>query len=225
MRHMVRLALVALGGVMVLIGLMAGASTGSAAGPVLAGTPTATITATVVSTVTVVRNANLRAGPGTSYAVVGSVKAGASLVVTGTNAAGDWLQLQDGKWVAAFLVKPLSSTGSAGGEGQPATATPTAVATKAGAATVTPVPATATSVPPTVAPPTATGAPVGCGGGCTEPPSGCVIKGNVNRDGERIYHTLSSKSYEKTKVNLAEGDRWFCTEDEALAAGFRAPRN
>jgi endonuclease YncB( thermonuclease family) len=48
--------------------------------------------------------ANLRAGPGTSYARIGSVAAGATLAVTGRNGAGDWLQLADGTWIAAFLV-------------------------------------------------------------------------------------------------------------------------
>jgi micrococcal nuclease len=48
--------------------------------------------------------ANLRAGPGTGYARVGSVAAGATLAVAGRNTAGDWLQLADGSWIAAFLV-------------------------------------------------------------------------------------------------------------------------
>ncbi len=49
-------------------------------------------------------NANLRQGPGTEYAVVGGVAAGRPLAVVGRNAAGDWLQLDDGAWIAAFLV-------------------------------------------------------------------------------------------------------------------------
>jgi hypothetical protein len=54
---------------------------------------------------TVTRDANLRAGPGTTFAVVGSARAGSSVVVSGTNPAGDWYQLDDGKWIAAFLVR------------------------------------------------------------------------------------------------------------------------
>ena len=53
----------------------------------------------------------------------------------------------------------------------------------------------------------------------------CLIKGNVNSEGERIYHTLESRYYEATEVRPEEGDQWFCTEAEAQAAGFRAPRN
>jgi endonuclease YncB( thermonuclease family) len=57
-----------------------------------------------------------------------------------------------------------------------------------------------------------------------EAPEGCAIKGNINRDGERIYHTpWGSQWYERTKVTESKGDRWFCDEAEALAAGWRAP--
>ena len=49
-------------------------------------------------------NANLRGGPGTGFPVVGGVKAGDVLEATARNQAGDWLQLADGAWIAAFLV-------------------------------------------------------------------------------------------------------------------------
>jgi hypothetical protein len=48
----------------------------------------------------------------------------------------------------------------------------------------------------------------------------CIIKGNVNRKGERIYHRPGSASYAQVNMNAA-GKRWFCTEDEAQAAGWR----
>lgn len=50
------------------------------------------------------RNANLRAGPGTNYAVVGGVVAEESLTVQGSNPDGTWYRLRDGSWIAAFLV-------------------------------------------------------------------------------------------------------------------------
>lgn len=50
------------------------------------------------------RNANLRGGPGTNYPVVGGVSAGDALDVVARNPAGDWLQLRNGNWIAAFLV-------------------------------------------------------------------------------------------------------------------------
>jgi hypothetical protein len=42
----------------------------------------------------------------------------------------------------------------------------------------------------------------------------CIIKGNVNRKGERIYHRPGGASYAQVNMNAA-GKRWFCTEDEA----------
>jgi len=55
------------------------------------------------------------------------------------------------------------------------------------------------------------------------PDSECPIKGNINRKGVRIYHAPWSRSYSRTKINTAKGERWFCNEAEALAAGWRAP--
>ena len=52
----------------------------------------------------------------------------------------------------------------------------------------------------------------------------CVIKGNINRRGDRIYHTLESPHYAGTKINTAGGERWFCSVEEAEMAGWRAPR-
>jgi len=55
------------------------------------------------------------------------------------------------------------------------------------------------------------------------PDRACPIKGNINRHNERIYHTPWSNDYAKTKIDIASGERWFCSEDEAIAAGWRAP--
>jgi endonuclease YncB( thermonuclease family) len=53
---------------------------------------------------------------------------------------------------------------------------------------------------------------------------GCYIKGNINSEGERIYHTPESSSYRNTEIDEAKGERWFRTESEARAAGWRPPR-
>ena len=45
--------------------------------------------------------------------------------------------------------------------------------------------------------------------------SDCLIKGNINSRGERIYHPLSSPWYSRTKINESKGERWFCSEEEA----------
>lgn len=57
-----------------------------------------------------------------------------------------------------------------------------------------------------------------------EAPSGCPIKGNLSRKGERIYHAPWSHWYGRTRVNEENGERSFCSEAEAVAAGWRAPR-
>ena len=42
------------------------------------------------------------------------------------------------------------------------------------------------------------------------PDPNCPIKGNIDRDGKRIYHTpWGSRFYDKTKINPAKGERWF----------------
>jgi hypothetical protein len=50
---------------------------------------------------------------------------------------------------------------------------------------------------------------------------GCVIKGNISSSGERIYHVPGQRYYDKTLINGLQGERWFCTEQEAIAAGWR----
>jgi endonuclease YncB( thermonuclease family) len=52
----------------------------------------------------------------------------------------------------------------------------------------------------------------------------CKIKGNISAKGEKIYHLPGSRSYDRTAINEATGERWFCSEDEAIAAGWRTPR-
>jgi endonuclease YncB( thermonuclease family) len=49
----------------------------------------------------------------------------------------------------------------------------------------------------------------------------CAIKGNIARDGERIYHVPGGRYYGVTVMDVAAGERWFCTEAEAVAAGWR----
>jgi endonuclease YncB( thermonuclease family) len=51
-------------------------------------------------------------------------------------------------------------------------------------------------------------------------PNGCAIKGNVTARG-RIYHMPWRPWYGKIRIDEAKGKRWFCTEAEAVAAGWR----
>lgn len=57
--------------------------------------------------------ANIRSGPGTNYAVVDQAQAGQTLTVVGCNADCSWFQLDNGNWIAGFLVDLVSATGSA----------------------------------------------------------------------------------------------------------------
>ncbi|SDI50707.1 thermonuclease family protein [Lutimaribacter saemankumensis] len=52
-------------------------------------------------------------------------------------------------------------------------------------------------------------------------PAGCVIKGNISSKGRRIYHMPGQEWYSRTRINTAKGERWFCSEAEARAAGWR----
>jgi micrococcal nuclease len=52
--------------------------------------------------------------------------------------------------------------------------------------------------------------------------SDAMVKGNISyRTGERIYHVPGGEFYEKTVIDEAAGERWFCTESDAIAAGWR----
>lgn len=68
-------------------------------------TPTPKTPTPNARTMIVLNTANLRAGPGTTFAVVGSAQPGDKLKVVGANADGDWYQLDTGTWIAAFLVE------------------------------------------------------------------------------------------------------------------------
>ena len=50
----------------------------------------------------------------------------------------------------------------------------------------------------------------------------CQIKGNISSRGERIYHVPGGASYSRTKISPSKGERFFCNEAEAEAAGWRA---
>ena len=58
--------------------------------------------------------------------------------------------------------------------------------------------------------------------GMTEPGSQrkCPIKGNVSRSGERNYHMPWQSTYARVKIDEKNGERWFCSEADARAAGF-----
>ena len=52
----------------------------------------------------------------------------------------------------------------------------------------------------------------------------CAIKGNISRKGDKIYHLPGTRDYNRTVIDTNSGERMFCSEDEAKAAGWRAAR-
>ncbi|MDA9503732.1 hypothetical protein XI09_02540 [Bradyrhizobium sp. CCBAU 11386] len=55
----------------------------------------------------------------------------------------------------------------------------------------------------------------------SDPPSPeCLIKGTVDRNGERIYHLPGQLSYAQIDITKMPGDRWLCSEAEAEATGW-----
>jgi hypothetical protein len=95
-----------------------------------------------------------------------------------------------------------------------------------GGTTVTPQPSgapTATLRPVATAKPTLAARPTSCPSGCvTVPDCATLIKGNMSLDkGEKIYHVPGQVYYPETMVEPSKGERWFCTENEAIANGWR----
>lgn len=52
----------------------------------------------------------------------------------------------------------------------------------------------------------------------------CLIKGNISSGG-KIYHLPGCGSYDKTVIDENSGEKWFCSESEALVAGWRKAKN
>jgi hypothetical protein len=51
---------------------------------------------------------------------------------------------------------------------------------------------------------------------------GCTIKGNISKNtGELIYHVPGQENYARTRIDWLSGERWFCSEADARAGGWR----
>ena len=73
-------------------------------------------------------------------------------------------------------------------------------------------------------PPSASAILLASASGAVAPSPDCTIKGNVNRSGECIYHKPTSRWYAQIKMQISKGTRWFCSVEEAEAAGCRETR-
>ena len=54
----------------------------------------------------------------------------------------------------------------------------------------------------------------------------CTIKGNISiSTDDRLYHLPNMRDYAITNIDETKGERWFCTESEAISNGWKkAPR-
>lgn len=115
-------------------------------------TPAPTDAPTAAPQPQTMRSANLRAGPGTNYALVGSVAAQQAIEPVGRNEAGDWLQVGAAAgeaWIATFLVENVDVV-----------ALPVRQST---APTLTPAPQPLASTPAPAAQPAPASGSVSCG--------------------------------------------------------------
>ena len=54
----------------------------------------------------------------------------------------------------------------------------------------------------------------------------CQIKGNIDlADGARTYYLPGQKLYSAIRIQPAGGERWFCSEEQARAAGWQPARD
>jgi micrococcal nuclease len=53
----------------------------------------------------------------------------------------------------------------------------------------------------------------------------CLIKGNISSSGVKLYELPGCPYYSKTVIDSNKGEKWFCTEAVALAAGWRKAGN
>jgi SH3-like domain-containing protein len=189
----------------------------TAAPVVEAPTAAPVVEATAIPRTYANQEGNLRVGPGTEFEIAGNVAAGEPVEVIYKNPTGDWYQLGSGAWIAAFLVSGVIA------DLPVAPLLPEApVVVEVAPVVEQPV---AQEQPVVIEQPAAVdnGAAFACAGGCATPPDpSCAIKGNFDGNGgDKIFHQPGGNWYDRTTVDAADGDVWFCTPDEARAAGYR----
>ena len=57
--------------------------------------------------------------------------------------------------------------------------------------------------------------------GGSQRPEGCAIKGNVSKGKRKLYFLPSDNNYARVKISPDKGERWFCREIDAVAAGWQ----
>ena len=164
-----------------------------------------------------VKAANIREGPGVNYVVIDQAAANEAVKLVGYNdSTGEvWYLLEPGGWIWSDLVAVQPAN-------LPFVAAP-AAAPMAAAQPAKPL-SIRTAAATAAAPKQPSVAAQSCTGGCVAYPTWCepAIKGNVSfNSGERIYHVPGQEYYGETVINPDYGERWFCSEEEAMDAGWR----
>ena len=130
--------------------------------PTQAVTPTGTITTTGTPTATLPEinatvpvTANLRSGPDISFALVGTVNGGQGVRIVAADASGNWYLLDNGAWIATFLVEgaptdlPIATDELIASLPDPTTLTNTVAITGTTAITSTATPTATNAITPT----------------------------------------------------------------------------
>lgn len=79
------------------------------------------------------------------------------------------------------------------------------------------------SAPPLAAASIVTAPGGGGGGGGQQCSDGSLpVKGNIDGKKNKIYHAPGQAAYDRVKIDESAGERFFCSEEEARAAGWRA---
>lgn len=159
---------------------------------------------------------NLRQGPGTDYLIIGYSEKGEMHEIYGINPEQTWLLVDENQpiWIALSLVSldtdisniPIINN-------LPSPDSPEITETPNTPMKNTPTKSVEDPEPTEFA---------GCPYGCTYHPPGCNIKGNISfTTKEKIYHVPGGEFYNETVISPEDGERWFCTEAEALSNGWR----
>lgn len=46
------------------------------------------------------------------------------------------------------------------------------------------------------------------------------VKGNIDAQGRKLYHLPGMRNYNQVKIDVSKGERVFCTEQDAINAGW-----